>query len=490
MVTWGAQANAWVEGRGVDGATLRRVAFAVAALGIIGMWTNLVGYSGSFLRSTPTSKFAYQLGSLVMALLFFALPRGVERVRGVASSVVPAMMAVATAAYGAAYLQDRVDPAALVDACCGLLGACYIWFVLTLYGVIARFADMPIAIAGITAAQVMEQVLASALNMLLDDVGQAAVCVALPPLAAALLVLGARSEGRPATRVSHPPAARRYQILLIATVAVASSVMSRVCSVGAWGTVRPDYQSEGGLPTILVACALLVLFSYACLYRPSKSPLNIRYQPAFLLMIAGYLFILFAAPYLPADAPLLTALDYAFEFFGHVTMWVVAVDSAQRLELHPNRVLGLMLLFGPFLGMVWPARDAVNVSVVLLLTYFVVVVIAVLPYITDYLGQRAVVGGVAGAALAGEGVPAEGSGAALVDAAHKRCVLLAARRGLTDRELEVMELLVRGKTRANIQELLFISESTVKTHIKHIYAKFGVATVTELMDTVFRAEGE
>ena len=127
-------------------------------------------------------------------------------------------------------------------------------------------------------------------------------------------------------------------------------------------------------------------------------------------------------------------------------------------------------------------------SVVPLLTYLVVVVIAILPYITDYLGQRAVIGTAAGGA--GEDMPAEGSGAALVDAAHKRCVLLAARRGLTDRELEVMELLVHGKTRANIQELLFISESTVKTHIKHIYVKFGVSTVTELMDTVFCAEGE
>ena len=42
---------------------------------------------------------------------------------------------------------------------------------------------------------------------------------------------------------------------------------------------------------------------------------------------------------------------------------------------------------------------------------------------------------------------------------------------LTPRELEVLQLVAKGKTNAEIAEELFISEVTVKTHISHILTK-------------------
>jgi DNA-binding NarL/FixJ family response regulator len=46
---------------------------------------------------------------------------------------------------------------------------------------------------------------------------------------------------------------------------------------------------------------------------------------------------------------------------------------------------------------------------------------------------------------------------------------------LTERELEVLRLLSTGLPNREIAPLLFISESTVKTHIEHIIAKLGVS---------------
>jgi DNA-binding NarL/FixJ family response regulator len=46
--------------------------------------------------------------------------------------------------------------------------------------------------------------------------------------------------------------------------------------------------------------------------------------------------------------------------------------------------------------------------------------------------------------------------------------------GLSDRELEVYELLVQGRTNRQIAETLFIAESTTKVHVKHIFEKLGV----------------
>jgi two-component system, NarL family, response regulator LiaR len=45
---------------------------------------------------------------------------------------------------------------------------------------------------------------------------------------------------------------------------------------------------------------------------------------------------------------------------------------------------------------------------------------------------------------------------------------------LSDRELEVLQLLVKGQSNPTIAEALFLSESTVKAHLRNIMNKFGV----------------
>lgn len=45
---------------------------------------------------------------------------------------------------------------------------------------------------------------------------------------------------------------------------------------------------------------------------------------------------------------------------------------------------------------------------------------------------------------------------------------------LSQREIEILELVAKGLTNRDIGEQLFISEATVKTHLLHIFAKLGV----------------
>lgn len=57
---------------------------------------------------------------------------------------------------------------------------------------------------------------------------------------------------------------------------------------------------------------------------------------------------------------------------------------------------------------------------------------------------------------------------------------------LSDRELEVLELLVEGLSNKLVAHRLSISEHTVKTHVASIFAKLGVSSRTEAVSQAIR----
>ena len=72
----------------------------------------------------------------------------------------------------------------------------------------------------------------------------------------------------------------------------------------------------------------------------------------------------------------------------------------------------------------------------------------------------------------------------LRDRISKDCLLLQAHFKLSNRETEVAELVMRGNSVSSIAETLVISENTVRTHTKHIYAKLGIHKRQEMLDLV------
>jgi DNA-binding NarL/FixJ family response regulator len=61
--------------------------------------------------------------------------------------------------------------------------------------------------------------------------------------------------------------------------------------------------------------------------------------------------------------------------------------------------------------------------------------------------------------------------------AHNQAIILDG--GLSKREVEVLERLAQGKTTTQISEDLFVSENTVKTHVRHILGKLEASNRAE-----------
>jgi DNA-binding NarL/FixJ family response regulator len=61
-----------------------------------------------------------------------------------------------------------------------------------------------------------------------------------------------------------------------------------------------------------------------------------------------------------------------------------------------------------------------------------------------------------------------------------------ARQGLTQRESEILSLVVNGLSNRGIASKLVIGDETVKTHLRSIYRKLGVSDRTGAVATALR----
>lgn len=71
---------------------------------------------------------------------------------------------------------------------------------------------------------------------------------------------------------------------------------------------------------------------------------------------------------------------------------------------------------------------------------------------------------------------------------EERCQAIGRAHGLTEREVEIFAFLARGRNGQFLMDHYVVSRNTVKSHIKHIYAKLGVHSQQELIDRVEHGE--
>ena len=62
------------------------------------------------------------------------------------------------------------------------------------------------------------------------------------------------------------------------------------------------------------------------------------------------------------------------------------------------------------------------------------------------------------------------------------------KKKLTSREIEITTLLLTGKSNKDIAAVLFVEESTIKSHLKSIFKKMKVNNRNQLMALVLHYE--
>lgn len=232
--------------------------------------------------------------------------------------------------------------------------------------------------------------------------------------------------------------------------------------------------------TSLVTSAIAVV----CLFLPAllvKKPLNVSriYSVALPLSAAGFLLL----PLIwNAAGGIVNAFAQLGAMVAGIILWCMISDESRDTKLPSALLFSLALactnlaqLAGTIIGFVnaetLKQGDLVLTTVALVSVYLLLMA-ALLLFRDRNTGKG-------GEDPAPQPTPEE--------LLSTRCEEIAAQYQFTPRETDIFKLLAQGYTMPVISEKLFVSENTVKSHVKSIYQKLGIHVRSELIELVNHA---
>ena len=275
-------------------------------------------------------------------------------------------------------------------------------------------------------------------------------------------------------------------------------------------------RESAGVSFWAVAAALLIVIVVS---RFARSRTDAVFHFGLLLVLAGLLVVPFIAQTTSGERVALvymsnTLLTAGSECFALLVWIVLAVRGARyptyalvtaaggRLALACGMLAGLVLgLVASSFAAVNPlVPDMVAVAVAFVLVAYALVGLRRFSFEESFANAAAPMGEarahahLARSARASETqqpvespeVPSPQVSLATDTAASIECACeaLAHTGGLTVRETEILKMLARGRSAPFIAQELVISQNTVKTHVKHIYAKLDAHSQQEIIDLV------
>lgn len=247
------------------------------------------------------------------------------------------------------------------------------------------------------------------------------------------------------------------------------------------GALTGEAVQQAG-PVADVAGRFATLFvMLAFLKALSDSRFELLFKGAALVSIIGFLFLFlpFAGSFFCFKTFIVVAaflLEYAVLL---ATVYVAGYSLAPPIRIIAwgqliMRVAGLVsMIVGLVLSPYLATGDGASI-----LPYVVAIEIVLLAFAGMWLIRDQTMTKF----LWGRGSVALGESGRPDDDASSKVARIAANHGLTEREREILLMLVEGRSIPYIKETLYISGNTVKTHVRHIYQKTCVHDRQELID--------
>lgn len=179
-------------------------------------------------------------------------------------------------------------------------------------------------------------------------------------------------------------------------------------------------------------------------------------------------------------------LDSAFEVVGEAGTVADALDLAQLLD--PDVVvMDIRLPDGSGLDAAATLRSRHATMGIVVLTMYAgddQLMGALEAGASSFISKSVPATEVLAAAKHAAASPSTFTAAGLAAAMHRRAATDKVR--LTDREMQVLELLADGHSVGTLAQTLYISESTIKSHVARIYEKLGAANRAQALMAALR----
>lgn len=490
----------------------------VALLSAVGMmvvvvWADILGHglgfepSAAMIASLGNSRLFFLIGFTVAAILSVPLAK-----YGMSPSLMPArftaaISVVGTLLYGFAYVQ--VPLPANVAAIVGLFlcGAGYYAATMLIYCQLAKVRCLSVAVAAVATALFLKTVIGSQLTIVLPRDVQIIFASLLPVCVFACLVALGRCDSAALSEYRARKTLSKQGIydlfFLLVAVSLMLAALRGTSHLGLWGAGFTGSPVSSFMGYAVVGLVLFA-FAYLTLIRNSNNQMLVRFQPAFLVLAAGFVLYVLQDSFLvvPGYAQFFEWLYLTVELFGHLLSGTLIIAAIRSSDLPPwcfqgvsDSAFGLLAIPWIFLAQ----NVAIDIRPLMVIAIFLVMVAAIRPMSTRPLEIEQFMG-----------IPSSDSSFAAEALAHRNGVSdmvspnppfdqrseslerrlalchaeIAKSHSLSARETDVFMLLAQGRSRPYICEALYLSDGTVKTHISHIYRKFDVHGRQELLDAV------
>lgn len=461
------------------------------------VWFYLVGYSSSFEGSAKIlilgispERMLFFLAVITAGVLMALLRRRVQRNSNLISAIVYTLLLMGTLVFGLAGYQVLVNATVLACITTVLMGFGYGWTLTILWLMLVRFDSLWRIAVVVVGSSALALLILAAIHYFTDDAAQVILSVLMVLLLIAcilvlqrkLAVWGASKEKmvQAAAQPSVVPVAQgeypslnneqRYHLLQLMAMCIIVIALRDTNSGGLWGGVRGDLQIvdlAAFAPTLATAALFLAVSLFMFRFH-TRSERNQRLQLPYLLLVALFLALSLLQTNFGSTLSY-TVFSSATEYISLAIFSFTIASTARRLPYPPLLTIGAAVAFNHLIALVWMVFFE---DIGLMASFVFSCLCYLLVLLMAFMGWKGII----------KGANTTSESNDIYASLLHRCKELADDKGLTQRETEVLILLAQGRSMPFIQSELHLSEGTVKTHVKHIYAKLDIHTKQELLD--------